>query len=232
MNELTVDIETIPQDNGELAESHILKKIIELDTPDTISLADLQKIDDGEKVEEIKSEFIKKMALNPLLGKIVCISVKIDDGRPRSLTEWKLGTEKALLEKFWAGIDTIYQKNGSRPPFIITKNGKGFDLHYIFVRSVLNNINKPSWLKTSDYLRRYSFFPHYDVQEAQTNYRWDINLPLNVMADVMGIDYIPSYGSEVYDFYHSGRKEEISKHCESDVNATYEMYRIFSRFFK
>lgn len=112
--QLVVDIETMPNMEVE----HLLP------TPKIDSrLKDVEKIEAA--MMDAKLEQIGKMALSPLTGKIACIGYWNDD-----IKEVHFGEESELLDKFWQ------LAQGKQ---LITYNGKGFDLPFIFKRGMINN---------------------------------------------------------------------------------------------
>lgn len=221
---ITWDIETVPDKYSKDMESYQIKRILDIKDDVELSLDNLKFIDTKEaELAGLKKEFYKRISLNPITARIACIGVKVNNKPTRILSEWEDKSEIEIIKKFWSGINTLYQKHKQNPLFV-TKNGKGFDVQFIIVRSIIHQVAPPSWFKPGIYLRRYSYAPHFDIQEAFSNYNNCMYLPLNLMLESLGIEYQNSYGKEVKNFYDNGEFKRIEEHCISDVEGTYKLF--------
>ncbi len=127
------------------------------------------------------------------------------------------GPEAAILREFWQ----LLERYGR----IVTYNGRGFDLPYVYLRSALHGI-RPSRQVLGN---RYSIAEHCDLAEVLTFFgaaqerfsldywcrRFGITSP-----KAEGLD-----GSQVNAFYRDGRIEEIASYCLRDAAATAKLYR-------
>lgn len=174
--------------------------------------------------------------LSPFRGRIVAIGViNIDDGRSCALYEvpgqtelkteksgartWISGTEKQILEKFWAFFDS-----DSR---FITFNGRQFDGPFLMLRSAINGIVPKRDLVGY----RYGFHPNCDLREV-LNFFGTVNsrqfkFNLDLACKTFGVETSKSEGVDgrsVETWYRAGRHREIADYCLEDVRATAELY--------
>jgi predicted PolB exonuclease-like 3'-5' exonuclease len=174
--------------------------------------------------------------LSPFRGRIVAIGViNIDDGRSCALYEvpgqtelkteksgmrtWISGTEKQILERFWAFFDT-----DSR---FITFNGRQFDGPFLMLRSAINGIVPKRDLVGY----RYGFHPNCDLREV-LNFFGTVNsrqfkFNLDLACKTFGVETSKSEGVDgrsVETWYRAGRHREIADYCLEDVRATAELY--------
>lgn len=112
MNILAVDIETMP--NPEM-----ISRLPEVEADSRLKDEAKIKAD----IEKKKEEQIKKMALNPLYGKIACIGYYGD-----KIKEVDLRDEKEMIKTLLERVkDTV----------VVTWNGKNFDFDFIVKRGVI-----------------------------------------------------------------------------------------------
>src|SRR3989344_5588029 len=74
----------------------------------------------------------EERSYNPLYSKIITIGMKTFN----ESTEMLIGKEKEMLEQFWGklkGLNTI----------LVTYNGYKFDIPFIVLRSIINNVKIP-----------------------------------------------------------------------------------------
>jgi DNA polymerase III epsilon subunit-like protein len=186
--------------------------------------------------EEGAEEARRAGGLSPFRGKIVAIGViRLDDGRSCALYEvpgqtdlrtekngsrtWISGTEKQILEKFWAFFDS-----DSR---FISFNGRQFDGPFLMIRSAVNGVVPKRDLVGY----RYGFHPNCDLREAlnffgTTNSR-QFKFNLDLACKAFGVQTSKGEGLDgrsVETWYRAGRHREIADYCLEDVRATAELY--------
>lgn len=115
MSLLAIDIETMP--NPEM-----ISNLPEIEADSRLKDEAKIKAD----IEKKKEEQIKKMALNPLYGKIACIGYYGDN-----IKEVHLADEKDMIKK----LMDLWNDN-----VILTWNGKNFDFDFIIKRGVILNL--------------------------------------------------------------------------------------------
>ena len=220
MTLLTLDIETIPNEqllpfaNDAMPYPGPEQAPSNYKSPEAIAkwVENAQSIH-GERV-------IKRMSLDPILGRIVCIGTMSWD----PLTDMPdldvftvdksqdiAAQEKAILLQFWAKASVAAQS--------LSFNGLNFDLPFIEKRSrILGITHIPVVRETHiDLMRETStrtYTGGYDNKSLTELRKW-FGIP--VQTDHTGAD--------VYTDYQKGDMATIASHCADDVNATFEISR-------
>jgi DNA polymerase elongation subunit (family B) len=195
-----------------------------------------------------RSEIQQQFNLWPFTAQVVCIAmVNADTGRGQVLFQSDdfeeeggggggggsgAGVEFApqmdeseLLTAFW----DVARRYDS----IVTFNGRGFDVPFLYLRSALLNvpISRKDWLGY-----RFQTEPHCDLAEQFTFYNVSGK---DGAARRFNLDFycrafgIPSpkaegiTGRDVNDLLAEGRHRDIAEYCLRDVKATAELYRIW-----
>src|ERR1041385_9180360 len=133
--------------------------------------------------------------------------------------------EVELLTAFW-DIARHYDQ-------IVTFNGRGFDVPFIYLRSALLNvaISRKDWLGY-----RFQTEPHCDLAEQFTFYTVSgrdgaaKRFNLDFYCKAFGIDSPKSHGvtgMDVSSMLAAGRFREIAEYCLRDVRATVQLYRVW-----
>ena len=172
--------------------------------------------------------------------RVVCISCLEKTGDKRSLKSW-YGPEGKVLETFWTSVGVILEE-AEDAPYIITFNGKRFDIPVITIRT-LRYLD--SFLSCREDVQKYidiglnTYFSIEDRWESKRpNYtskysRFNIDLTeyfgfgasLEALCKICGIPVkSEGRGSEVERYYLNGEYERIARYCAEDVRATYALY--------
>ena len=132
--------------------------------------------------------------------------------------------EAGLLSAFW-DVARHYDT-------VVTFNGRGFDVPFIYLRSALLNvpISRKDWLGY-----RYQVEPHCDLADQLTFYGGGREgacrrFNLDFYCKAFGIQSPKSHGVTGYDvnrYLAEGRYREIAEYCLRDVHATVLLYRIW-----
>ena len=133
--------------------------------------------------------------------------------------------EAELLTQFW---DVAQHYDA-----IVTFNGRGFDVPFIYLRSALLNvpISQKNWLGY-----RYQTEPHCDLAEQLTFYSVSgrdgaaRRFNLDFYCKAFGIESPKSHGvtgMDVNDLLAAGQFREIAEYCLRDVQATVVLYQIW-----
>ena len=211
-----------------------------------------EKIDDAIAKNAKREEITRFMSLWPFTSQVVCIAMLnaetgrgqsiyvADDFDEDSLNEDPLAApepgeggvkfipcadETELLTQFW--------EVAKKYDHIVTFNGRGFDVPFIYLRSALLNvpISKKNWLGY-----RYAVEPHCDLAEQFTFYSVSgrdgaaRRFNLDFYCKAFGIESPKSAGvtgMDVKDMMEAGKFREIAKYCLRDVRATVELYKIW-----
>jgi DNA polymerase elongation subunit (family B) len=231
MAKLVFDIETsgMPIEHFDEAQQHYLFR-------------DCDKLDDelarAARHEEIRQQF----NLWPFTAQVVCIAMlNAETSRGQVLFtaedyEDEVGEagpvefvpcvdEIELLTAFW-DVAKHYEQ-------IVTFNGRGFDVPFIYLRSALLNvpISRKDWLGY-----RFQTEPHCDLAEQLTFYGVSgregaaRRFNLDFYCKAFGIESPKSHGvtgRDVNSLVAEGRCREIAEYCLRDVQATVVLFQIW-----
>jgi len=231
MATLIFDIETsaLPLDNFDEAQQEYLFR-------------EAEKMADGPARETKRAEIKQFMSLWPFTSQVVCIAMlnaETQRGQTLFLAEdfedeageggpvefVPCADEVELLTAFW-DVAKHYDS-------VVTFNGRGFDVPFIYLRSAVLNvpISKKNWLGY-----RYATDPHCDLAEQLTFYSVSgrdgaaRRFNLDFYCKAFGIESPKSHGvtgMDVSTLLAEGKFREIAEYCLRDVRATVELYRIW-----
>ena len=133
--------------------------------------------------------------------------------------------EAELLAAFW-DVARHYDS-------IVTFNGRGFDVPFVYLRSAILNvpISRKNWLGY-----RFQTQPHCDLAEQLTFYSVSgrdgaaRRFNLDFYCKAFGIDSPKSHGvtgMDVNSLLAAGRFREIAEYCLRDVKATVHLHQIW-----
>ena len=231
MATLVFDIETsaLPLDNFDEAQQEYLFR-------------EAEKMADGPARETRRAEIKQFMSLWPFTSQVVCIAMlnaETQRGQVQFLAEdfedeaseggpvefVPCADEVELLTAFW-DVAKHYDS-------VVTFNGRGFDVPFIYLRSAILNvpISKKNWLGY-----RYATDPHCDLAEQLTFYSVSgrdgaaRRFNLDFYCKAFGIESPKSHGvtgMDVGTLLAEKKFREIAEYCLRDVRATVELYRIW-----
>ena len=231
MARLIFDIETsaLPLDHFDEAQKEYLFR-------------ECQKLEDELQRNTRRTEIERQCSLWPFTAQIVCIAmVNADTSRGKVLFtaddhEPEAGEagpvefvpcvdETELLTAFW-DVAKHYDT-------IVTFNGRGFDVPFIYLRSALLNvpISRKDWLGY-----RYQTEPHCDLAEQLTFYGVSgregaaRRFNLDFYCKAFGIESPKSQGvtgMDVSALLSEGRFRDLAEYCLRDVKATVLLYQIW-----
>ena len=201
-----------------------------------------EKIDDAIAKNTKREKITRFMSLWPFTSQVVCIamlnaetqrgqSIYIaedfeDDAGDAGPVEFvPCADETELLTAFW-DVAKHYDN-------VVTFNGRGFDVPFIYLRSALLNvpISKKNWLGY-----RFAVEPHCDLAEQLTFYSVSgrdgaaRRFNLDFYCKAFGIESPKSHGvtgSDVTTLLAEKKFREIAEYCLRDVRATVELYKIW-----
>jgi len=231
MATLIFDIETsaLPLENfGEAQQEYLFREA--------------EKVADGPTREIKRAEIKQFMSLWPFTSQVVCIAMlnaetqrgqtlfvaedfedEANEGGPVEFVP--CADEVELLTAFW-DVAKHYDS-------VVTFNGRGFDVPFIYLRSALLNvpISKKNWLGY-----RYATEPHCDLAEQLTFYSVSgrdgaaRRFNLDFYCKAFGIESPKSHGvtgMDVGALMAEGKFRDIAEYCLRDVRATVELYKIW-----
>jgi 3'-5' exonuclease len=201
-----------------------------------------EKIADEVAKTARRSEIMQQCNLWPFTAQVTCIAMlNADTSRGKVLfiapeheetaqvpgpVEFVTCVDEAeLLGEFW-GLAKHYET-------IVTFNGRGFDVPFIYLRSALLNvpISRKDWLGY-----RFQTEPHCDLAEQFTFYGVSgrdgaaRRFNLDFYCKAFGIESPKSQGvtgRDMNTLIAEGRHREIAEYCLRDVKATVLLYQIW-----
>ncbi|MGD0744003.1 MAG: 3'-5' exonuclease [Verrucomicrobiota bacterium] len=231
MATLVFDIETsaLPLDNFDEAQREYLFR-------------EAERLADEPAKTAKREEITKFMSLWPFTSQVVCIAMlnaetqrgqvlftaedfEDDAGEAGPVEFMPRADETELLTAFW-DVAKHYDS-------VVTFNGRGFDVPFIYLRSALLNvpISKKNWLGY-----RFATEPHCDLAEQLTFYSVSgrdgaaRRFNLDFYCKAFGIESPKSHGvsgMDVSTLMAGGKFREIAEYCLRDVRATVELYKIW-----
>lgn len=233
MARLVFDIETSALDIGAFDEAQ-----------QEYLFRDAERLPDPDERAKRRAEISQMFSLWPFTAQVVCIAmVNADTGRGQVLFQSDDFEEEAvegatgpvefapqpdegeLLTAFW---DVAHRYDS-----IVTFNGRGFDVPFLYLRSALLGvpITRKDWLGY-----RYQTEPHTDLAEQLTFYNVSgregaaRKFNLDFYCKAFGIPSPKAFGisgMDVPDLLAAGEYRKIAEYCLRDVQATSELYKIW-----
>lgn len=227
------DIETIPaQSDRDIAflREEAEKEIASIKAPsnykDEVKIAEYI----AAKRSEVEASFddrYRKTSFDGAMGQIVCISYAINDGEPfhHFSSNWK-DDEAQIISSFYNDIKLHYNPNSSQRPVFIGHNIIGFDLRFLFQRSVILGIQPPLFVPFKAKPWDDSVFDTMTAWAGVGN-----RVSLAKLCKVFDLDAKGTEigdeidGSKVWDFVREGRIEDVAKYCGGDVIRTRAIHK-------
>lgn len=217
-----------------------------LDTFDDVQqeylFRDAGKLPDELARKSRQTEIQHQMSLWPLTAKVVCVAMlNLDSSRGQVLflaDDFEPDADEAGAVEFVPCVDelellTAFWDVVKHYETIITFNGRGFDVPFLYLRSALLNIpiSRKDWLGY-----RYQIEPHCDLAEQLTFYGVSgregaaRRFNLDFYCKAFGVESPKSHGvtgMDVSRLVTEGRYREIAEYCLRDVQATLRLYQIW-----
>ncbi|HTV61403.1 MAG TPA: 3'-5' exonuclease [Verrucomicrobiae bacterium] len=231
MATLVFDIETsaVPLDNFDEAQQEYLFRECEKFT------------DESQKCAK-REEIARFMSLWPFTAQVVCIAMlNAETQRGQSLfiaEDFQEELDEVAPVKFIACADETellaqFWDAAKKFESIVTFNGRGFDVPFIYLRSAILNvpISRKNWLGY-----RYATEPHCDLAEQLTFYSVSgrdgaaRRFNLDFYCKAFGIESPKSHGvtgMDVGRLMAEKKFREIAEYCLRDVRATADLYKIW-----
>jgi DNA polymerase elongation subunit (family B) len=200
------------------------------------------KIPDAIARETRRSEILQQFNLWPFTAQVVCIAMlNADTARGQVLftaEDYEVNAAEAGPVEFVPCVDeaellTAFWDVAQHYEAIVTFNGRGFDVPFLYLRSALLNVP----IKRKDWLGyRFQTEPHCDLAEQLTFYNVSgregaaRRFNLDFYCKAFGIESPKSHGVTGLDVNHllaEGKYREIAEYCLRDVQATVQLYQIW-----
>ena len=202
---------------------------------------EVENLTTEEEKAERRCEIIRLLNLWPLTARVVCIAmVNVESARGRVLFTADdcddesqdaapvqfipCVDEAELLTQFWDSVKKF--------DTVITFNGRGFDVPFLYLRSALLNvpISRKDWMGN-----RYNIDTHCDLADQLTFFGGTRDgaarrFNLDFYCKAFGIPSPKSQGvtgMDVNNLIAQGQYREIAEYCLRDVQATIQLYRIW-----
>ncbi len=231
MATLVFDIETsaLPLESFDEVQQHYLFR-------------DCEKIADEAAREAKRTELRQQLNLYPLTSQVVCIAMlNAETSRGQVLftaEDYEDPGEEAGPVEFVPCMDevellTAFWDVAKHYEHVVTFNGRGFDVPFMYLRSALLNvpISRKDWLGY-----RFQTEPHCDLAEQLTFYMVSgrdgaaRRFNLDFYCKAFGIESPKSQGvtgADVNTLMAEGRHRDIAEYCLRDVRATVLLYQVW-----
>lgn len=203
---------------------------------------DLQRIPLEDERSTRRAEIERQFNLWPLTARVVCVAMlNADTARGQVLftaDDHEEAAEEEASVEFVPCVDeaellTAFWDVARHYDSIITFNGRGFDVPFIYLRSALLNVNitRKDWLGY-----RYQCEPHCDLAEQLTFYGVSgregaaRRFNLDFYCKAFGVESPKAHGvtgMDVNQLMAERRYREIAEYCLRDVRATVLLYQIW-----
>lgn len=234
MATLVFDIETVGHDFESFDETtqEVLTKWIKRESGSkddyTAALTDLK---DG-------------LGFSPLTGKIVAIGIydverekgavyfqnspgKKEKNFEEDGCKYEVMDERAMLEKFWEIVNK-YET-------FVTFNGRGFDVPFLMIRSMIHSVRPTKNLMSNRYLSyQPGFAKHVDLLDQLSFYgALRRKGSLHLWCHALGIESPKAQGvdgDDVKKLFETGRAKDIALYNGRDLSATAALYKKYCEF--
>lgn len=189
-----------------------------------------------------KADIQQQLSLWPLTARVVCIAMlNADSCRGQVLfiaDDFEPDGDEAGAVEFVPCVDevellTAFWDVAKHYESIITFNGRGFDVPFVYLRSAVLQvpISRKDWLGY-----RFQTEPHCDLAEQLTFYNVSgregaaRRFNLDFYCKAFGIESPKSHGVTGLDIGRllaAGRYREIAEYCLRDVEATVRLFQIW-----
>jgi DNA polymerase elongation subunit (family B) len=203
-----------------------------------------EKIADPAARETRRTELQQQFSLWPFTAQVVCVAMlNAETARGQVLftaEDYEEPGEEAGPVEFVPCMDeaemlTAFWDVGRHYDTVVTFNGRGFDVPFMYLRSALLNvpITRKDWLGY-----RFQTEPHCDLAEQLTFYNVSgrdgaaRRFNLDFYCKAFGIESPKSHGvtgRDVTAMLAEGRCREIAEYCLRDVKATVLLYQIWKQ---
>lgn len=210
MTYIYFDLETIPAQSEE-AKSRVASLV---KPPAQMKKAETIAAWEKDQKADAVAEAIAKTGLNGAYGHICCVGFALDDSEPTSIS-WPINvdSEAETIKTFYS---VIGEALGNRFPVIVGHNVAGFDIRFIWQRSIALGIRVPAWMPRDPKPWGNDVF---DTMAAWAGAKDTISMDnLCAALGLPGKGDID--GSMVGQLFAEGRHKEIAAYCRDDIQRT------------
>ena len=153
---------------------------------------------------------IETLGFTPLYyDKVTCVCAKDSDGKTFAKITKSNDDEGYLIQNFLNWLS----KRPHEKYFLVTANGKQFDIPFLFIRYALRFGYDP--LNDLPMI----LYEHLDLQEVTSK-----KVSLQCMAELLGCTPKSGTGSNAIKLWKEGRYKELKNYCQQDVLTTEEVF--------
>lgn len=224
-----IDIETIPCQRADLLEQlrtdmngELLEALATVKAPGNYKDAD--KIAEYISTTQMKlrsehdwkvQNAIERTALDGALGQVFCIGLAIDNEDPMVIE----GEERKQLAHLWAILRDRHNGSSGTRPIVIGHNVAGFDIPFLWKRSIIHNEPPPFWFPRNPKPWSEAIF--------DTMSQWDANnrISMDRLCRSLGIPGKGEIsGKDVWPLVQAGHGDEVIAYCRDDVHRTRKIF--------
>lgn len=233
MATLVFDIETVGHDFESFDET----------TQD--SLTRWIKSENEETYESALADLKDGLGFSPLTGQIVAIGIydverekgavyfqsspnQQDENFESEGCKFEVMTEKEMLVKFWEVVEKY--------DTFVTFNGRGFDVPFLMIRSMIHGVQPSKNLMTFRYLSQMPYnAKHVDLYDQLSFYGavWKNKGSLHMWCQALGITSPKAQGvdgNDVKKLFETGKAKDIALYNGRDLSATAALYKKYKQF--
>ena len=223
---LWLDIEAIPTQNPKLVE-YVAASVTH---PASMKKAETIAKWDAEEKPAAVEEVVRKTALDPFFGEVICVAIAINDSDPVAVWREPHEPEANLLRQLSEEINEqikAHSASGHREPTICGYNVLDYDLRFLAVRYAIHRtIMPPHKLMRLMWLNSIKPWSD-DVLDVMTYAAGPRGrIAMDRLCHALGMDGKGDItGATVWDAVRDGRLLDVVDYCRADVVRTRELYR-------
>lgn len=222
MTPFYLDIETIPGQRAGLRDEIAAN----IKPPGNMKKADtIAAWEANDKPSAIEEAWLRT-AFDGTDGEIILIGFAHRDDSIAVVRAPTLGDERALIEEAFERMDDVLVPGDNGRLTVVGHNVVDFDLRFIWQRAVIHGIKPPDWMP-------FHRAP-WDSAVFDTMFAWagaGRKVSLDRICRVLGVATKGTEigedmdGSRVWEFYSSGRLDELETYCAGDVSRVREIFK-------
>lgn len=221
MDRIYIDIETIPG-QAPWVRDEVADKV---KPPATLKKAEsIQAWHDNEKAAAVEEAW-QRTGLDGTYGQVICVRWAADDGDVGGsyCQSLDLKDEAALLEFLWKDMHEIHSGTSHMKPVLVGHNIAGFDLPFLWRRSVVHGLRPPLWWPKNPK-------PWSDAV-YDTMLQWSASdrdrISLDRLCKALGLPGKGDgpTGADVWPMAQRGEFAAISDYCAADVERTRALHK-------
>lgn len=218
MNELFLDIESLPTDSDQV-KADIAASIT---PPGNISKADTIAAWETEKKPALVTEAVAKTSFDGSRGRVCCIGWAWNDGEVYSHLLSDSRDEKTFLESAMEAISANRPKSDAyHHTRIVGHYVADFDIRFLWQRAFVLGVRMPVWMPRNPKPWSDEIF---DTMTQFAGVKGSISL--DNLCKALGIDGKDGIdGSMVAGMWERGEYEEVGKYCATDITRVRNAYR-------